>query len=102
MVLFWRKISVRERGEILLYDYAVSKYHIKTIAHKFLIKRAHPKRKGQCPFCSREANKKSLKSESIYVPDQYISRVRAAKSVMELCHADFWVLTRSNEIGKQC
>lgn len=81
---------------IALYLYAVNKYKLKSITHKFLIK-GHTQMEGDAVHSTIEkAIKRSLKSGPIYSPQEYVSIIKTAKknppylAVKELAFGDFY------------
>lgn len=78
-----------------MYLYAVEKFRLKSITHKFLI-RGHTQNEGDVVHSTIEKSlKKVKKSRPIYVPDQYVSVIRTAKKkgnpfiVKEMSFGDF-------------
>lgn len=62
-----------------MYLYAVERFQVKSILHKFLI-RGHTQNEGDSVHSTIEKSlKKAKKSGPIYVPDQYVSLIRSAK-----------------------
>lgn len=79
-----------------MYLYALEKYPIKSITHKFLIK-GHNQNEGDCIHSVIEKQvKRALKSGPIYHPAHYVSLMQTAKKtgkpykVIELGHSDFF------------
>lgn len=78
-----------------MYLYAVEKFQLKSITHKFLI-RGHTQNEGDAVHSTIEKSlKKAKKSGPIYAPDQYVSIIRSAKKkgnpfiVKEMSFSDF-------------
>lgn len=78
-----------------MYLYAVEKFQVKSITHKFLI-RGHTQNEGDAVHSTIEKSlKKAKKSGPVYVPDQYVSIIRSAKKkgnpfiVREMSFGDF-------------
>lgn len=78
-----------------MYLYAVEKFAINSITHKYLI-RGHTQNEGDAVHSVIEKSlKKAKNSGPIYVPDQYIAIIRNAKKrgnpykVIELSYQDF-------------
>lgn len=87
-----------------MYLYAVQKFKIKSITHKFLIK-GHTQNEGDNVHSVIEkAVKRTLKSGPIYIPSEYVRIIRCAKvsgakyKVTEMSHTDFFDL---KELTKQ-
>jgi hypothetical protein len=85
------------------YLYAVAKYKIKSITHKYLVT-GHTQNEGDCVHSMIEKNiKRALKSGPIYTPSQYVTLVRTAKktgkpfNVIEMSHDDFFDLKNLTE-----
>jgi len=84
---------------LAMYLYAVLNFsHINSITHKYLIT-GHTQNEGDNAHFVIERNiKKSKKSGSIYVPEQYVSFIRSAKKsgnpykVQEMCYKHFFDL----------
>lgn len=89
-----------------MYFYAVEKFEIKSITHKFLI-RGHTQNEGDTTHSVIEKTlRRAKKSGPIYVPDQLVSLIRASKktgkqfNVKELSYSDFIDLkSLTNEIA---
>ncbi|CAG9765336.1 unnamed protein product [Ceutorhynchus assimilis] len=86
----------KNRFMMSMYLFAVQKYpHINSITHKFLVK-GHSQNGGDSVHATIEREiTKSLRSGPIYVPQQYVTIIRAAKKrgtpyeVRELNHESF-------------
>ena len=85
---------------IAAYIYAVEKYEIRSITHKFLV-RGHTQNEGDAIHSIIEKKiSRSKRAGPIYVPDQYVSLIRDAKKkghkieVQELGYEDFYDLKR--------
>ncbi|KAB0801044.1 hypothetical protein PPYR_05398 [Photinus pyralis] len=81
-----------------MYLYAVEKFNINSITHKYLV-RGHTQNEGDAVHSIIERSvKKAKKSGPIYVPDQYVSIIRNTKKkgnplqVKELSFGDFFDL----------
>jgi len=81
-----------------MYLYAVERFNINSITHKYLV-RGHTQNEGDAVHSIIERSvKKSKKSGPIYVPDQYVCLIRNAKkkgnplNVKEMSFGDFWDL----------
>ena len=91
---------------LALYMYAVNKFEIVSITHKFLIK-GHTQNEGDSAHSLIERQvKRILKSGPIYVPETYVTAIRTARKkgepfiVKELCFQDFSnVKSIVNDIG---
>lgn len=89
-----------------MYLYAVQKFKIKSITHKFLI-RGHTQNEGDNVHSVIEKSvKRALKSGPIYIPTDYVRLIRSAKKtgspyrVTELGYEDFIDLKKlSQQIG---
>lgn len=89
-----------------MYLYAVQKFKIKSITHKFLI-RGHTQNEGDNVHSVIEKSiKRALKSGPIYIPTDYVRLIRSAKKtgnpykVTELSYEDFVDLKKlSEQIG---
>lgn len=82
------------------YFYAVSKYKIKSITHKYLVT-GHTQNEGDNVHSVIEKNiTRSLKSGPIYTPEQYVELVKTAKKtgtpykVVEMSYNDFYDLKK--------
>lgn len=92
-----------------MYLYAVEKYQINSITHKYLI-RGHTQNEGDTVHSIIEKSmKRSKKSGPIYVPDQLVTIIRNSKKtgnpfvVKELSFKDFIDLkSLTDEIGYNC
>lgn len=94
-----------------LYQYAIRKYPtIKSITHKFLI-RGHTQNEGDSVNSAIEREvKQQLKKGSMYLPDDFIDSIRAARKrgrpykVVELNHTSFFniknLLTNDKNFSK--
>ena len=91
---------------LALYLYAVTNLDIHSITHKYLIK-GHTQNEGDSAHSLIERQvKRLLKSGPMYVPETFVTAVRAAKKkgdpfvVQELCYEDFKnIKLLVNEIG---
>lgn len=91
---------------IALYIYAVNKFKMNSITHKFLIK-GHTQNEGDSVHSVIEKQiKRSLKSGPIYCPQEYVSIIKTAKknppyyAVEELSFADFYdIKSLCDQIG---
>lgn len=98
VVFYSDNCSGQQKNKYLLaaYSYAVNKFEIQSITHKFLI-HGHSQNEGDNIHSVIEKQvTRHLKSGPIYVPEQYISLIRAAKKngppyrVHECTHEDFY------------
>lgn len=86
-----------------LYLYAVNRYNIKSLTHKFLIK-GHSQNEGDNVHSLIEKEiKKNLKSGPIYTPHQYVTIIKNARkskppfNVHELSHDSFFDIKKLQE-----
>lgn len=97
------------RFVLAMYYYAVKKFQINSITHKYLI-RGHTQNEGDVVHSIIEKSMKRAKNSGpIYVPDQILSIIRNSKKkgnpfiVKELNYNDFVDLKLlTNEIGFNC
>lgn len=97
-IIFWSDNCAgqnKNKFMIALYLYAVQKYNLDSIAHKFLIK-GHTQNEGDSAHSLVERQiKRLLRSGPIYVPDTLVTAIRMAKKsgqpfcVNELSYNDF-------------
>ncbi|CAH2000479.1 unnamed protein product [Acanthoscelides obtectus] len=105
VVFYSDNCAGQQKNKFILagYFYALSKYNIKSITHKYLI-RGHTQNEGDNVHSVIEKHvKRALKSGPIYTPDQYVSLVQTAKKtglpykVQEMSYADFVDLKKLSE-----
>ena len=97
-IIFWSDNCAgqnKNKFMIALYLYAVQKYNIDTITHKFLIK-GHTQNEGDSAHSVIERQiKRLLRSGPVYVPETLVAAIRMAKKtgepfcVTELSYNDF-------------
>ncbi|KAI8114695.1 hypothetical protein CVS40_12962 [Lucilia cuprina] len=93
----------KNKSLISMYSYAVQKYHIKSITHKFLIT-GHTQNEGDNVHSVIEKQiKRHVTCIPIYIPEQYISLIATAKKtgrpykLHKLSHNDFYDLKTLQE-----
>ena len=84
-IIFWSDNCAGQNKNkflIALYLYAVQKYNIETITHKYLIK-GHTQNEGDsCHSLIERQVKRLLRSGPVYVPDTLVTAIRMAKKVV--------------------
>nr|CAI5870280.1 unnamed protein product [Callosobruchus analis] len=84
------------------YTYAVKKFKLRSITHKFLIQ-GHSQNKGDNIHSVIEKQiKRHLKGSPIFIPEQYVTLIRMAKKTgLHITYEDFYDLkTLQEEWGK--